>query len=278
MKESSLSEESLRHFLLGNVDDDERQRIEILFLTDPETKERLLAAEQSLLDDYLDERLAPQDEESFLSRYAAFPDQRERLSIEKAIKDLAEAEARPVPVAEPSNLRQGFFGSKASPKLILRIAAVVIVGLLVVVWLQSRRNQPDARHLAVERELASLNDPSRPRETSPQTFTLAIAPVTLRDVGAQAQFTPRADVQVLELHLLLGQKEAPARYRAIIQRAADSAQFRFPEFPPQADSPNMIRLWIPTSFLTAGDYKVIVSSLTDGTVTSFEEYNFTVSG
>ena len=52
MKEEAATDVLLRQFLLGKIDDEARQRIECLFLTDSLTKERILAAEQELIDDY----------------------------------------------------------------------------------------------------------------------------------------------------------------------------------------------------------------------------------
>ena len=152
MNEPSPGEESLRQFLLGKVDSSERERIERLFLIDSQAKERLLAAEQSLIDDYLEERLTADEKEYFLWQYAAFPDQRRKLRIAKSIKEHAAAQVVPWPISASPNLkRKGWSGIQTKPKLILGIAAVVMVALILAVWLQSRRNQPDAQHLAIER-------------------------------------------------------------------------------------------------------------------------------
>jgi hypothetical protein len=280
MNEPSPNEESLRHFLLGRVDDAERQKIERLFLTDAESKERLLAAEQSLIDDYLEERLPAQDKESFLSQYAAFPNQRRKLRIAKSIKEHAEAHGTVTSIdASLNSRRPGWLGLQARPQLIWRIAAILIVAVIVAVWFQSRRNGPDAEHLAREREIASLNNPSRLRETLPQMSTLSVAPITLRTVESQAQFTPRVDIRVLELHLVLIPNEHHVKYRAVLRGGVDSEQFNFPELPVQDDNPGLIRLRIPTSLLSRGAYQVILSGIADdGTVSSVEEYNFTVGG
>ena len=269
MNEPSPSEESLRHFLLGKVDDAERERIERLFLTDLDSKERLLAAEQSLIDDYLDESLASDERASFLSQYAASADQRRKLRIAKSIKEHAEAQN----VATP---RRGWSGLKAKHKLILRIAAVVIVAVILAVWLQSRRNQPYA---VIEKELATLNDPSRAREAVPPMATLEVFPLTLRNVQLPAQFTLRSDVRVLELHLVLSPNERHTRYRADLRKGGDSEPLNFPELSVQADNPGIIRLKIPTSILSPGDYKINLSSIAaDGSISSAEEYSFTIGG
>lgn len=280
MNEPSPSEESLRQFLLGKLDDAERERVERLFLTDPQFKDRLLAIEQSLIDDYLEERLAPDKRESFLSVYAASADQRRKLRIVRSIAEHAESSAVLNPVDRPADSkRKGWSRLTANPGLIFSIAAVLLVVIMLALWLQVRRNLPNAQHLAIERELARLNDPSRLRETLPETATLSVAPITLRNVRPQAQFTARADVRVLELHLLLVTNERPAKYRAVLRKGVTSEEFSFPELPAQDDTPRLIRLRVPTPILSPGDYQIRLSSIAvDGTVTAVEEYSFTVSG
>ena len=124
-----------------------------------------------------------------------------------------------------------------------------------------------------------LNDPSRLREALPQMATLTVVPITLRNVEPQTQFAPRSDIRVLELHLVLITNERHEKYRAVLQKGADSSQFSFPELSGQDDNPRVIRLRIPVSILSPGDYKIYLNSITaDNGVSSVEEYSFTVSG
>jgi len=278
MNGPSRSEESLRQFLLGNVDDVEREGIERLFLTDPQFNEQLLAAEQSLIDDYVEKRLTADQREMFLSQYGASDDQRRKLRIAESIREYAEAQPAVVPTdATPTVVHQGRFGLRAKPMLLWRIAAVFIIALLLSVWLYSRMSQPGAQHLAIEQELASLNDPSRLREALPDMANLPLAPITLRNVELQAQFTPRTEIRVLELHLLQVQNERHARYRAVLQKGSGSEPFRFPEVQASDETPRVIRLRVPTSLLSRGTYQIILSAIAaDGSVSSVEEYNFTV--
>ena len=283
MNGPSRSEELLRQFLLGEVDDAERERIEALFLTDTQFKEQLLAAEQSLIDDYLEERLTVEHRESFLSQYGASHNQRRKLRIAKSIKEYAEAQPVDIPAdaridTRPNVVPTGWFGTN-KPKLVWTIAAVVVVAVLLVVWLQISRSQHDARHSAIEQELASLNDPSGLRQTLPDMASLSVAPITLRNVESPAQFTPQSEIRVLELHLIQVQNEGHQRYRAVIKKGSVSEPFKFPDFQPADDNPRVIRLRVPTSFLSRGTYQIILSAIAaDGSVSSVEEYNFTVGG
>jgi hypothetical protein len=280
MNGPSQSEESLRQFLLGKVDDVERERIESLFLTDPQFKEQLLAAEQSLIDDYLEKRLTADEKEIFLSQYGASDSERRKLRIAESIKECAESQPAVAPVDATLNVvSKGWFGLSARPTLVWPIAAMFIVALILAVWVYSRKNQPDAQHRAIEHELAILNDPSRLRGALPQMASLSLAPITLRDVELPAQFTPRTEIRFLELHLLQIQNEPHTKYRAVLQKGSGSEPFRFPDVQVLDDNSRVIRLRVPTSLLAPGTYRILLSGLAaDGSVSSVEEYNFTVGG
>ena len=85
MKEEPVSDALLRQFLLGQVDDQERQRLESMFVTGALSKERVIAAEQHLLDDFLDDSLTAKDREQFLAQYGDTPEAQRKLRIARSI-------------------------------------------------------------------------------------------------------------------------------------------------------------------------------------------------
>ena len=89
MNEEPVSDALLRQFLLGQVDDQERQRLESMFVTGALSRERVMAAEQHLLDDFLDDSLTPADRERFLAQYGETPAGQRKLRIAKSIQDWA---------------------------------------------------------------------------------------------------------------------------------------------------------------------------------------------
>ena len=89
MSDESVTDVTLRQFLLGNVDDEMRQHIECRFITNSLFKERVLALEQDLIEDLLEDSLTATDKERLLARYAATPARRRKLRIAKSIKEWA---------------------------------------------------------------------------------------------------------------------------------------------------------------------------------------------
>src|SRR5215212_6932448 len=94
MKGDSVTDALLREFLLGKLADADRERMEGLFLTDSATRERVLALEQDLVDDFLEDSLSQEDKERFILRYAQTDEQRRKLRINSAIRDWAVREGK----------------------------------------------------------------------------------------------------------------------------------------------------------------------------------------
>ena len=95
MNKESVTDTLARRFLLGDVDDVERERIERLFISEPEINTKILLAEDDLIEDYLEDSLTPSDRGKFLGQYGYTAAERQKLRIAKSIKEYAAAEATP---------------------------------------------------------------------------------------------------------------------------------------------------------------------------------------
>src|SRR5262249_37342579 len=161
MNEEMLTDAVLREFLLGKVDVEESARIESLFLTDPEAREKLLVVEQELIEDYLEDSLTAEDREKFLLRYGQTAEQLQELRITKAIKDWALREnalhAVPIELSTWQRLRARV---RLRPVFVIPIAVTALIAIVVGgVWLNGRMIRA-----AIERELTQLNAPANLRD------------------------------------------------------------------------------------------------------------------
>ena len=276
MKEESMTDALVREFLLGNINDEERERIENLYLTDSQVRERVLAVEQDLIEDYLEDSLTPEDKARFLLRYAQTDEQRRNLRITKSIKDWAISEARaPEEAATMSSVWSRLAGKlRLKPVFTVPIAVMVVLAVvLAIIWLNSRLEQ--RKHLAVEQELAQLNSPASLREVPAQMATLELRPLTLRSVEAQKEFKTSAGVPILELRLQWIRPERFSTYQAEVGRVGDD-KFTIPNL--QADGGNVIRIRLFAHMLSRGRYQINLSGITaDGSPSLPEEYTFAVS-
>ena len=274
MKEEAVTDALLREFLLGKVDDAARDRIESLFLTDSTARERVLALEQDLIEDYLEDNLTPEAKESFLARYAQTEEQRRELRITRSIKDWAVAEAGvPEAPAATVSVRSGFWARlRLRPVFVVPVAvAIVIAVVLAVVWLNSRREQQ--RHLAIEQELAQLNSPAALRETPPQ-MSLELRPV-VRSAESPANINPGGENNIVELRLPWIQEERYSTYQAEVQRVDDDESFTIRDL--RSEGQGTIRLRLRANMLLRGMYQIQLRGIAnDGTASPTQEYTFTV--
>jgi len=270
MKEEPVSDTLLRQFLLGNVDDQERQRLESMFVTGALSRERVMAAEQHLLDEFLENSLTPEDRVRFLAQYGETPDEQRKLRIAQSIQEWA---SRPqvTPLAgasQWSTVRERF---RLRPVLLIPVSAVFLIAIVCAGVLLNSRWEQRKRHLAMQQEFARLN-PSMLPEVSPATPPLELRPGAERGVEAENELTPPVNAEFVELRLIW-RHERYAAYKATIRRFDEGEIFTLSNL--QLDTDNVIRLRLPSRFLTRGLYLIEMSSACDRAA---EEYRFVVKG
>ena len=277
MKQESMTDALLREFLLGKLTDEERERIESLFLTDPQTRERVLVIEQDLIEDYLEDSLTHEDKERFVSRYAQTDEQRRRLRITKSIKHWAVTnasmpQASAVTASVWNRLRARL---RLRPLFLVPITvAIGIAIVLAIVWLSSQMER--RKHSAVEQELAQLNSPDSLRETPPDMVSFELRPVTVRGVEPQAGINRRGGTRIIEMRLPWIQ-ERYATYQAEVLRIGDTESFSIRNLRPENDGEYRIRVRLPAPMLRRGSYQIQLKGIAnDGTMSSPEEYPFSV--
>lgn len=278
MKEDAASESTLRQFLLGNVDQEERERLESLFITDSVARDKILAAEQDLIDDYLDDSLTAAEKQSFIQQYADTPLKKRKLRIATSIKDWATAQGKVSPPPEP--VHASFWsriGDIVWPKraLAIPIAAMAMVGVIALaIWLNSRMERRETQ-LAMQEEIVKLNVPSNLSQTPPKA-SLTLRPGLQRSGDTQNDLVITPDSGIAELRLLWIQPERYPRYSAVVSRANRHKLVTVPNLQPEADG-NSIRLRLPDHVLTNGDYQVVLTGITaNGAAGLNEEYFFRV--
>lgn len=278
MKDDSVTDALLREFLLGKLAGEDRERIEGLFLTDSQTRERVLALEQDLFDDYLEDSLSQEDKERFISRYAQTDEQRRKLRITGAIKDWAVREARaPHQAAAVSIWSRVWSWLRFNPRFFIPIAVTTVVAaVFAIVWLNGRIEQ--RKHLAIEQELAQLNSPASLREVPPNTISVDLSPVSVRSAQLQGELNIPGGTGLVELHLPWIQSERYSTYQAEVRRLRDRKLFKIPNLQAQNNGRYTIRLRLPAQMLTTGGYQINLTGIAaNGTLSFSEEYSFVVA-
>jgi len=275
MKERPMTDALIRDFLLGKVDDEVRQEIESGFITDSEAHERILAAEQDLIDDYLENTLTQADKEFFLSNYAGTADQKRRLRISKTIKDWANGETTE-DVAVTSRWNKFRHQISLRPFVVIPVAATLLVAITLFVVLLNQRAQEKNSLLALEQEIARLNSPST-LHAAPRSPDLILAPISVRGVENKNELAVGSDSSIVELRLVWLQKEDYPTYRAVVQQVGNEKSLVVSNLLGESDSGTKIRLRLPARALPHGLYQIRLAGVDAAGVTGpEEEYTFNV--
>ena len=280
MKEAAITDALLREFLLGNLIDQERERIESEFLTDSQARERILAVEQDLIEEYLEESLTITDRERFLRVYGRTDEQRRKLKITKSIKDWAITQSA-LPQTTPAKiLAWGRVRAwlHAVPAAVPIAVTLVITFIVIAIWLNVRTEQRNRQHSAIEQELAQLNSPASLSEVPSHMTSLDLSAVTVRSAKEQTTIGSRDEIQIVELRLPWIQKQRYSRYQAEVRRVGDDESFTIRNLQAEGDGQSVIRVRLPAHLLHRGDYKIQLNGTDiDGSKSPTEEYQFAVS-
>lgn len=171
MKQQSMDELELRRYLLGELTQDERVRVEARLFLDDEYLSQLKAVEDELADEYAYDELTAREREKFESDFLAWPERRVNLRIAQALKRFAASEAATPNHASslPSTASAAETGTKQlpatghfapltslfgrRPAFGLSLAAVALIALSLLAWLVAeswRRQHTDAQMQAHE--------------------------------------------------------------------------------------------------------------------------------
>ena len=84
-------ESTLRHYLLGQLSQDDQQAFEQQLMVDDGAFETLMAIEDELVDEYLNGELSGQDRTSFETHFLATPERQEKLRFGGSFKKFVSA-------------------------------------------------------------------------------------------------------------------------------------------------------------------------------------------
>ena len=148
MKEQTDDETELRRYLLGELTQEERARVEERLFLSSDYFQQMQAAADDLIDDYVYEELSAADRGRFETYFLAQPGRREDIKIAKALRVYISAEARPslsaqspadadlpLPPAAKSKFTALPFWRNFNPLARLSLAAAVLIILAVGLWL-----------------------------------------------------------------------------------------------------------------------------------------------
>jgi hypothetical protein len=257
-------ESSREHrYLLGESSDEERTRIEQEYFANDALLDRMEAAEEALIEDYVADHLPPDRRARFEREFLSVPHRRARVAT---IRTLMAAASRSAPV--PADHRSAFAGARRAlvGRLSLAAAAMVLIaaGTWWVFGVSHNRSAAD-RHQAAS---SGPGTPPPATRSSTRMFAVSISPGATRSAGGAPGIVVPDGTDLVELRLEVEPGDARVeRARAVVRTVAGDEIWRGPAATP-SDLPAGIAASVdlPAARLRADDYVITLFTATPGGV------------
>jgi hypothetical protein len=292
MQQPQQSDEVIVRYLLGLAREDECEEVETAYLSDEGEWERIEAAEDELIEDYLDGRLELEERHGFEEHFLNSRQRREKLHFARTLREVVtrtSAEKQVVFAKSRARWFTGAFGFTGRQW----VSTAALAGALlscVLLLLQNQRLSKEALLARGERkdlveqvqtlrqQLDSSNTQLAARLSQPvppvPVITAALSPGLTRSAGAYARISipQQAYLAHFKLELL---DEDYSSFRAVVQQADGHDILSQSHLRP--NSRRELMLVVPAELLGPGDYQILLSGENkDGNYESMASYSFRI--
>lgn len=277
MKELRQEQAVIRQYLLGELDDDDRQQVEQRLLTERDYKEEVLIAEDELLEDFIAGALEERERELFLKNYLSAPLQKRKLTIAQALNKYAANATRPAELWPRESWWQKLIDALRARHRLLQIAGVAIVLLAILgSWWVFQAWRRQTQQALLQAELERLNGPqSTVLEAGDSVASLQLSPLSVREDGGTEVLTITNRTQFVQLRLVLASGQYQS-YRAALNNSRNEVILNLDQLAVRANS-SMLVLQLPATVFNTDDYTLTLAGLkTNAMPEEIGDYSFRV--
>ncbi len=316
MRHDDDNDQFLTRYLLGELSEAERMRLEERLFADDEYFEQLSAVEYDLIDEYVRGELAPPEREVFERTFLTSPGRRQRVEFARSVlKTIAEAAAeKPAGVMEARQESAPWWRFRqTSPALPFGLVTMLLAAVGIGTWLtiERRHLQTDLAQLQVERrnwqqqedalrqemaerrdreegltkqlqreqsERARLEQELAVKGPSKPTFLAFVLSSLARDPGEPKELVIPSNIPTIQLKIDLEEGDHYQTHRAVLQTAEGHEILNQTGLSARRISGGKaVILSVPVRVLTPGDYELQLRGLVaSGTSEDIGYYYFRV--
>ena len=266
---SDREDTQLRQYLLGELADEPSAAIEGDYFAHPDTFDRVWAAENDLIDAYLDGRLSGQERDRFERHYLASPGHRHRVAVARQLRSAASS-ARPFEAERERSSRwtSAVRGLQPWRPAWMAFVAAIVVLAIGGVWIVRSRTIPQTAVVHAPHQTPQAPRPDAPEHVrpgepgrppprrSPTIVAVSISPAAVRgpDEATTLKIPPGADMVAVQLEGEAGET-ALGRGRVVIRTVSGAEVWRGATAPERSEvPPALARVEIPADRLAPDDY------------------------
>jgi hypothetical protein len=261
MKDIEHEQYLIRQYLLGELDESEREQVEQRVITDPDYKEEVLITEEELLEEFVNGTLSGPELESFTRMYSSSPAQWRKVKIAQALNKYAiDHSALVQPSTSQKSWARSLFALFRTKNRFNQysLAGLIIVlavgGAVLVYWLMSR----EAR--ATYEALLKLNQPdSEILQPDSSVAAVSLPPLLFRGTGEPRAVTITKETRTVQLRLP-DPSAGTHLFQATLKDSGAAEVFRLEDLRARQINQNfMLVLQIPAQMLTPQNYQLEIS-------------------
>ena len=264
MKDIEREQYLIRQYLLGGLDDDEREQLEQRVITNPDYKEEVLITEEELLEEFVNGSLSAPEAESFTKMYTSSPGQWRKVKIAEALNRYAIEHASVVqPLAAQKSWTRSLFELFRTKNRFRQFSLAALIMLLAVggavllYWLMSHEMRANYE------ALVKLNQAgSEVLEPDTSIVSVSLPPLLFRGTGDPTNVT--ITKKTITVQLRLAEPSGGTHlFRATLKDSKAAEVFRLEDLRAhQMDRQSMLVLQIPARMLTPQEYQLEISEKT----------------
>lgn len=288
MEEPDTEQKLVRDYLLGYLNEEERQMVEKRLITDSDYLEEVLITESELIEEYLDGVLTERDKEGFIKHILTTERQVEKLTLAKALAMNigVEAAANSPPTAKkttqpflPKRWVSDLFHTKS---WVVRISlgaiiSIILFGILLVISQLNRGREREA----LEQEVMKLN--AQEYLDSNAIFRgFIIGPLKaglFRDEEGINKATIPETENIVQLRLQIGAADYQT-FQAILQTYEGQEILSLSNLKDKRiNGERLVIIYFPAKILVPGTYQLRLSGLTQNNQPEYlGRYTFRIQG
>jgi hypothetical protein len=178
-----------RRYLLGEASDEESTVLEQEYLAHDDAIDRIAAAEDDLIEDYLANQLTAAERDRFERSYLASPQHRVRVeTIRRLMARGAEAPVQtpaPLPFPSAASKSKRVMRPAQTPWLALAASLLLAGAVAIALFTMSGRRQPQVAQNQPPQPSTPAPSTPNPPPASVRVFALTVSPVTVRSSGSE---------------------------------------------------------------------------------------------
>ena len=285
MRTHSKPDRRMIAYLLGELSDDERTRLEDDYVGDQDLFDELADAETELIDAYVRGALTSRERDRFEARYLSSPRGRDRVAFARSLARAGDRIAAPDRPPQARRPWRPAWLSWPSPALTAAAATAVLAVVASVAWWSSRPSPatetpaPSAAAPAESPAGAAAPPESRPpgATAGDRAIALVLLPGSVRSPEGAAVLSVPAGADAVRIQVKHQGDPHPA-YRVVISTPEGREVWSRGDLPPsQPGAPSLV-VSLPAGALRPGDFVLTLSARQAGSgFANIAEYSFRVA-